>query len=256
LTKEHLLSKPVSDSFGVDRSAAFGLVDANSGAAVLTTLDDVTVKAVCMRCNNTWMNALEHEMADVAGWTKDGASPLSADQLQTIRRWLMKTYIALSAMVGHTRHFMDRPSDPGVIPTTTRARQIFNGDPAAFDGMRFGLARPHITGEFAYAFGNPTVIPLGPGYANVKSAGLAIVTLGSLQTWVVDPIFHSARITFPKDVMPLEEGLSYNALRGMARVPSLDSVVVDNGEHDIDALFDGLFESGSRKPPTTQGEQI
>lgn len=80
--------------------------------------------------------------------------------------------------------------------------------------------------------GNPTVVPRGPRYASRKSAGLAIVTLGALQIWVVDPtIFHTAQISFPMRVSILEPGLKYGALRGMPVVPRLEDVVVDNGEH-------------------------
>jgi hypothetical protein len=141
-------------------------------------------------------------------------------------------------MVGETRRFAENPEAPWVIPNFARARQLYEKDARAFDGMAFGVARPHEPSRFAYAFGNPTVVPQGPRYASRKSAGLAIVTLGGLQVWVVDPtIFHAARISFPKRVVILEPGVKYNSLRGMPLVPRLEDVVVDNGEHDIVELF-------------------
>jgi hypothetical protein len=42
-------------------------------------------------------------------------------------------------------------------------------------------------------------------------------------------------------VVILEPGLRYSALRGMAVVPHLEDVIVDNGEHDIVELTDRLI---------------
>jgi hypothetical protein len=84
-------------------------------------------------------------------------------------------------------------------------------------------------------------LPQGPRYASRKSAGLAIIGLGSLQVWVVDPtIFRAAKITFPGPVFVAEPGLTYRALRLMPLVSSLDDVVVDNGEHDIAEVIERL----------------
>lgn len=243
LTKEHLLSKPVAKAFGLDRSGAFGQLGGANDPVVLAQLDDVAVKSVCERCNNTWMNALEHQMGTLASWTRSRLHSLMPAQIETLRAWALKTYLVLSVMVGNTRRFADRPDSPGVIPNPTRARQLYEKDGRSFDGMAFGLSRPYELGRFAYAFGNPTVVPQGPGYASRKSAGLAIVTLGALQIWVVDPtIFHDARTTFPKRVVTPEVGLTYGALRGTPIVPRLDDVIVDNGEHDVVELVDRLNE--------------
>jgi hypothetical protein len=241
LTKEHLLSKPVASAFGVDRSAWFGQLGNTDDSVMVSRLDDLAVRFVCERCNNTWMNALEHEMAALAVWAGSKSQPLARAEIATLRAWSLKTYLILSVMVGGTRRFAKDPQAPGVIPNFTRARQLYEKDPQAFDGMAFGLARPYEPGRFAYAFGNPIVIPQGPRYANCKSAGLAIVTLGGIQVWVVDPtIFPAARIRFPRRVVNPEPGLSYNRLRRMPLAPRLEDVVVDNGEHNIVELFDRL----------------
>jgi hypothetical protein len=241
LSKEHLLSKPVAEAFGLDRSAAFGQLSSTDGSVVLAQLDDVAVRFACERCNNTWMNALEHEMAALAAWAEPPDQSLTPTQIGSLRAWSLKTYLVLSAMVGETRRFAKNPKAPGVIPNFTRARQLNEKDARAFDGMAFGLARPDEPSRFAYAFGNPTVVPQGPRYASRKSAGLAIVTLGALQVWVVDPtIFNAAQISFPKRVITLEPGLKYSALGEMPVVPRLEDVVVDNGEHDIVELIDRL----------------
>ncbi|MGH2577713.1 MAG: formate/nitrite transporter family protein [Actinomycetota bacterium] len=148
-------------------------------------------------------------------------------------------FIALGAVLSTT---IATGSGLGFGPTRWLAGVGFSlGLILVFDGMAFGVARPHEPSRFAYAFGNPTVVPQGPRYASRKSAGLAIVTLGGLQAWVVDPtIFHAARISFPKRVVILEPGLKCSALRGMPLVPRLEDVVVNNGEHDIVDLFDRL----------------
>jgi hypothetical protein len=241
LTKEHLLSKPVAEAFGLDRAGAFGQLGNVDDSVMFTRLGDVAVKFVCERCNNTWMNELEHELAALAVWTRSPGESLTPVHVESLRAWSLKTYLVLGAMVGETRRFAENPEAPGVIPNFTRARQLYGKEARAFDGMAFGLARPLEPSRFAYAFGNPTVVPQGPRYASRKSAGLAVVTLGALQVWVVDPtIFHAARIRFPERVTILEPGLNYSALRDVPLVPRLEDVVVDNGEHDIVELFDRL----------------
>jgi len=244
LSKEHLLSKPVAGAFGIDRSMSLAQFGTNRDEPVLVRLEDASVRLVCERCNNTWMNALEHRMAEVAAWTSRPNRGLPVPGFETMRAWALKTYLVLSVMVGEARRFSDRPESPGVIPNFTRARQLYEDDPAAFDGMAFGLARLDTeAGRFAYAFGNPTVEPNGTRYAGQKSAGLSIVTLGSLQIWAVDPLFfHEAEIQFPKAVTRLEPGVSYGSLRPTPTLPHLEDVIVTNPEHDVAALFDALTE--------------
>lgn len=162
LSKEHLLSQPVANAFGVDRSAHIGHVDPASGTVRLARLDDAAVRFVCERCNNTWMNDLEHDFASLASWVRSSDVPLSSSQLQALQAWSLKTYLVLSVMVGNSRQFVEDPAGPGVIPSFTRARQLYEEDSAAFEGMAFGLARPHRPVGFSYAFGNPRVVPEAP----------------------------------------------------------------------------------------------
>jgi hypothetical protein len=241
LTKEHLVSRPVADAFSLDRSGTFGQFGNPGDSIALAQLDEVAVRFVCERCNSTWMNTLEHEVAGLATWVASPDQSLTPVQMDSLRRWALKTYLVLSVMIGETRRFSRNPQAPGVIPNFTRARQMYEKDARAFDGMAFGLARPFQTDRFAYAFGNPTVVPQGPRYASRKSAGVAIVTLGPLQVWVVDPtFFHEAEISFPMRVAVVEPGLKYSELRGMPVVPRIEDVTVDNGEHDIIELIDRL----------------
>lgn len=250
LSKEHLLSRPVAEAFGLNRSGAFGQWGNTDEPLLLTRLDDVAVRFVCERCNNSWMNSLEHELASLSAWAGSPDQALTPAQVEVLRSWSLKTYLILSAMVGGTRRFVEDPHARGVIPNFTRARQLYEKSSRAFEGMAFGMARPYQNGRFAYAFGNPTVIPQGPRYASCKSAGLAIVTLGSVQVWVVDPtIFHAAQINFPKRVSIVASGLRYDSLRGMPIVPRLEDVVVNNGEHDIVELTDRLNAWASAQSP-------
>jgi hypothetical protein len=53
LSKEHLLSKPVAEAFGLDRSAGFGHLGSTDDSVVLAHLEDVAVKFVCEPCNKT-----------------------------------------------------------------------------------------------------------------------------------------------------------------------------------------------------------
>lgn len=75
-------------------------------------LDDIAVKFACGRCNNTWMNALEHEMAALAAWA-GSPEPLMPAQVRSLKAWSLKTYLVLSAMVGETRRFAEKPGAPG-----------------------------------------------------------------------------------------------------------------------------------------------
>jgi hypothetical protein len=125
LSKEHLLSRPVAEAFGLDRSGAFGQWGNGDESLVLSRLDDVAVRFVCERCNNTWMNSLEHDVASLSTWTGSPDQALTPAQVEVLRSWSLKTYLILCAMVGGTRRFAEDPQAPGVIPNFTRARQLY-----------------------------------------------------------------------------------------------------------------------------------
>jgi hypothetical protein len=133
------------------------------------------------------------------------------------------------------------PRLSGVIPNLSRARALYLEDDSAFEGMAFGLARPNHDSQFAYSFGNPTVLPEGPRFANKKSAGVSVITVGPLQVWAVDPtLFRTASIRFPSSITQLREGLEYGGLQAMPIVSPPEVVVVNNGPHDIVELFERL----------------
>src|SRR6266536_2607727 len=216
LSKEHLVSRPVARAFGLDRSAAFGRAGNSDSSVSISSLDTLAVKLACDRCNNGWMNEVEHRMASVADWSGSRVLPLSPADFDGIRAWALKTYFVLSAIEGSIRSFGKGTSEFGVIPDFTRARQLYKANAEAFDGIAFGLARVAEEGRFAYNFGNPTVIPQGPRYASCRSAGTAVIAVGHLQLWIVVPFFPTAQVRLPRRVRLATVGLRAGMLRNMA----------------------------------------
>jgi hypothetical protein len=240
LTKEHLVSRPVAGAFGLDRSATFGRAGNSDSSVLILPLDALAVKLVCERCNSGWMNATEEGMASVAEWSSSRFSPLSPAHLNSLRTWVLKTYFVLGAIEGGLRNFGNGGSDFGIVPDFTRARELYDGDAQAFEGVAIGLARVREEDRFAYVFGNPTVVPQGPRYANCRSVGSVVITVGRLQLWIAVPLFSSARVHLPRRVHDATVGLRFASLRSMPLVPRLEDMVVDNGEHDIVDIFERL----------------
>lgn len=62
------------------------------------TLNNLTMKGVCQRCNSGWMSALENVVEPIMeGLFADAdVDDLSASEIQTIARWAAKTAITLS----------------------------------------------------------------------------------------------------------------------------------------------------------------
>lgn len=82
LTREHLMSRPVADAFGIDRTANFARADTGFTNIRWTTVNGVGRRFVCAPCNNGWMNALEHEMAAVGLWVATTDEPLGDHRAQ------------------------------------------------------------------------------------------------------------------------------------------------------------------------------
>jgi hypothetical protein len=253
LTKEHLLSDPVARAFRLQRPgmsfARFDRDDVLRGdldGVKWAGLESLAVRIACATCNNGWMNDLEHEMATVARWNVAGSRPLGQERLEIVQRWLLKTYIVLSVIEGSARRFGSDDADFGVIPEVTRASQLRRGDSGAFDGVAVGIAR---TGSenFAYGFGNPSVVPKGPRYANSRSAGVAAVSLGSLQLWIVVPWFRHATTRLPRGVAVASAGLRARRLTALPSTPDTLAPVVDNGEHDMEELMAALIRGAAEE---------
>lgn len=255
LTKEHLLSLPVAHAFGIERtSSSFARFDLEAvrsgdlGSLTWPGLHSLAVKIACSECNNGWMNDLEHAMVDIAKWYARGDQPLGVQGLTTLRRWFLKTYVVLSVLEGGTRRFLPATDEVefSVLPEITRASQLRRGAEDAFDGVVVGLARTN-SETFAYGFGNPTVVPTGPRYASVRSAGVAALNLASLQLWIVVPWFRHAVTRLPPGVATGHSRLRPNRLRTVAASLNTLAPIVDNGEHDVMQLMAGLKRWGEEE---------
>src|SRR6266550_1105151 len=131
---------PVASAFGIDRSATFGRAGDRPGNAIsIARLSHVRVRSVCARCNNGWMNTLEHRMAELSEWTTHPTAPLTLEHYRSLRAWALKTYLILTFIEGGLRNLGDG-ADLKFIPNFTRARLLYDGDEQAFDGLTIGLA--------------------------------------------------------------------------------------------------------------------
>lgn len=250
LTKEHLVSQPIADAFHIDRVggqvARFDrgeLGDGNLDSVTWCSLAELSVRLACARCNNGWMNDLEHEMAAVARWFRAGDRALGKAQLRAVGRWLLKTYAVMAVLDGATRRFVDADGAVGshVIPDPTRARLLRAGDDGALHSIVIGAGKASDP-DFAYGFGNPTIRSTAQHPPSVRSAGVAAMNLGSLQVWAVVPWIRSGRVQLPPGLTVLNSRTRANQLRSVPRVPETDRVVVDFGSLDAEELSRAMLE--------------
>ena len=251
LSLEHLVSQPVADAFGIDRSNSIASIDAETidrgqpEIRRMVRMSELAVRLPCRACNSTWMNDLEHGMAAVARWTRARENALTVEADRTLRRWLLKTYIVVAAIAGGSRRF-GTTDDFYLLPEATRARLLWENSDEAFDRVGFGFARWGTAGSFMYCVGNPTVVPSGDGYASCRSAGALTLNLGTLSTCVV--VTHLANeVTIPAPYRALEPGDRYRDLRRTSRLLQTDEIVVDNGEHDIRQMNADLIAWAQRQ---------
>jgi len=78
-----------------------------------------------------------------------------------------------------------------------------------------------------------------PSYANCRSAGVLALNLGTLSACVVVPVF-DAQVAIPDPYVRLHEGDRYRRLPKATRLPQVDEIIVDNGDHDLDLILDAL----------------
>ncbi len=245
LTREHLISRPIAGAFGIDRNAEnfARFAPGENDRMSIQALNNLQVRLVCGTCNAGWMNDLEHDMAAVGRWLQSArCGRLGKRRFDTIRAWLLKTYLVLSAIEGGITKFSD-DGEPRfrVIPELTRARQLRAGDLSeAFEGVHCGFARTGEMARFGYSFGNPTIEPVGPRYAGVRSAGAAALAFGGVQLWIVVPFIPGATCEFPSGVEVLTQHADVKRVRHIAFMPDQHQAIVDNGEHDIVALSANL----------------
>lgn len=243
-SKEHLISQPVADAFGINRDNVIASIDgwkpgsSDFEVVRMTKISDLSVRLPCRSCNSGWMNDLEQGMSAVARWARAGDNGLSPSAYETLLRWLLKTYIVMTAIEGGIRRF-GSSTDFHLIPEATRARLLWEKSERALHGVSFGFARWPVAGSFTYGFGNPTVKPVGPNYANRRSAGALTLNLGTLSACVVAPVF-DAQVAIPEPYVRLHEGDRYRRLPKATRLPQVGEIVVENGDHDLDLILGGL----------------
>jgi hypothetical protein len=78
-SSEHLLSRPVADVFGIDRTAPVARINSDMTSLKWTQLNGIKRKWVCTYCNNGWMNRLEHSMKAVASGLRAIETSLSGE---------------------------------------------------------------------------------------------------------------------------------------------------------------------------------
>lgn len=238
--REHLISRPVAEAFGIDRDITYESVDHEGQVRRSARLATLQVKLPCDRCNSSWMGQLEVGMPSVAKWMRGGSLGLSRSAHETLRRWLVKTVVILGAMDGEIRTFMSADSTAKVMPEATRARSLYEGSDEAFAGVTLAVARrqhPYVN-QFGYRFGRPTVVPVGSKYASGASATALVMALGQLQCWVICTLLPGAEVTLPSGPVQLTPGIRFRELAQWDGDLTVQDLLVDNGEHDINSIIE------------------
>jgi hypothetical protein len=246
LSREHLISQPVADAFGIDRNnelATFDgwVLDESPTRRRSVPMTELAVRLPCRACNSGWMNELEHNMAAVARWARAGRNGITAPVYDGFLRWLLKTYIVFTALDGGIRRFGTESDDFHMLPEVTRAHLLWERSPEALDGVTFAFAKSWREGV-SYSFGNPTVVPQGEQYAGCRTAGALVLQLGQIVSCVVvaSPLANS--VSVPAPYRALRAGDTYRRLRSAAGILDPELIVVDNGEHNIHEINAALLE--------------
>lgn len=167
-------------------------------------------------------------MVRVAEWSTGRLDePLGEERERDLRSWAMKTHMLLCYIDGNADHFGD--DDFGgeyVIPPVTPARQLYEGDEESLRRAAVGLAKSAARTDFAWSFGFPTVKAKEPGAARFAPA--TVLTLGSLQIWVVTPLL-DASVSAPSGVISSNPSVRVTDLAELGHPLTVGAVVVDFG---------------------------
>jgi hypothetical protein len=227
-SSEHLLSRPVATAFGIDRTAPVARVDGDVEHIRWAQLNGIKRRCVCTTCNNGWMNRLEDRMAGIADWIAGpSGEPLGVARALALRSWALKTHMLLCFIEGNAGHFGDDTfSGEYVVPPVTQAKALYGRDLEVLERCTVGVSRSTSTTDFAWSFGYPLVTAPGGIKGHPRFAPLSIVTVGSLQLWVVVPIL-PARVTMPAGVQACRAGLRPKDLAPTGHSLNLQLVRVD-----------------------------
>jgi hypothetical protein len=245
LTREHVFSRPIRRGFGIGDDTQIGRVNGIDGALTnFVRVDQFAVRLPCGVCNSGWMSALEVEAAKAIHRWQRSRNKVGTKDASTIMRWCLKTYIVLSAVEGRIRQVPEGDETPawGVMPETTRARQLFQGDPVALDGVRVGASLVSSSNRL-YGFGNPEIRSPHGGIAPNVSAGVSFVTLDNLRLWTVVALDVGAEIRLPPGVSSLGPHSRFCRLRSIGdQIDTSDAVVLNSQK--LDAMAAALASVG------------
>lgn len=221
-TKEHLLSKPICDGLGIERSTLVASMDGRTGELSRgSSLDRKSVRLPCKSCNSRWMSKLEGNTAQTLNrWLERPDEPLTSVGLRHVVRWLAKTALVLTFAENEARRFMTSPTQTA-IPDITTAKAVAANGPLKH--VRVAAAQTEDS-SVLWGVGNPTVLPRGPDRISSRAINVASMNLGQLQLWVVVPLVPPDDIQLPAGVTPLHEDLAFGALA--TRAGSLDPTQV------------------------------
>ncbi len=227
-SSEHLLSRPVAAAFGIDRRSSVARVDGDVEEIRWMQLNGIKRRCVCTRCNNGWMNRLEHSMAGIATWISGPiGEPIGAARALDLRNWALKTHMLLCFIEGNAGRFgEDTFTGEYVVPPVTPAKALYKGDHNALAHCVVGVTRSTSRTDFAWSFGTPSVTAPGGVKGHPRFAPVSIVTVGSLQLWVVVPLL-PARVTMPAGVQVCRAGLRPDELARTGHPMNLGLVRVD-----------------------------
>ena len=252
LSREHLLSEPIAKFAGIDR-ASFRLADSGvargrDGVKVLVgrppvPLTAVATKLACASCNSGWMSELEQRAArSLSSWRAQPMLRVGRTRLEVIHAWMLKSFFVLmwahGGVKAQTKAFAQGGTDwsAAVVPDVRRALALANG--RFLDACRgTDLAVVRTDSAVLHGYGNPTAVPVGPGWLNCRVAGVLAVTLGGVQLWLVVPLVPGLPTRFPEPVQRLH---ATTALADVPFVPDFTPdptrVTVDVRPHGIQAL--------------------
>ena len=222
LSREHLFSDPICDTFGIDRSSLVAGVDTrNKRVSHAEPLATRKVKLPCKSCNNGWMSDLENDAAAVFDGFAHHDVELSADDIAVIGRWAAKSLVALQWGELDARKFMSSPG-VGAVPAVTLARQVFAGAvPKSVSIAAGSLTEPN---PVIWSAGNPKVATADPEQLNCRVVNTAAFNLGRLQLWVIAPLFNPSELKLPEGTIQLRPGTRFEALPLTSPILDFDRV--------------------------------
>ncbi len=235
-SKEHLLSRPVADAFGIERTDPVAringeITDLNVVADIKwSRLNGIQRKCVCQSCNSGWMNRLEHGMKSIADWLDgDPAEPLGAERNIVLRNWAVKSHILLCYIDGNAGRWDDETlQEEYVVPPVTPARELYEDQQGAALRFAVGLAKSAANTDFAWSFGFPNVRSSETAPGAVRFAPLTILTVGDLQLWVVTPLM-DAQVSAPDGVISSTPDVRPRDLTSRGHSLNLNELTVDFG---------------------------